>query len=135
MLPFFSCRFLNLCIIKFKFVTQDKFNNFFIFNSFRIYFNQNAQNCVCSCGVSTDIKTLDVNAIRKSDGDSDVIYDSDEEPPSPPRRSSPTLSYRSNRSKEREQNENRPKAKRVRPKGKLFCCMAMNAAKKHRPTP
>ena len=89
---------------------------------------------------------MDVTALRKSEGDqipeddqvsirhSEILYDSDEEPPSLPRRGSTTVSYRSTTSNERH-NESRSKVKRFRPKGRLFCCMAMNVAKKHRPTP
>lgn len=58
-----------------------------------------------------------------------VIYDSDEAPPSPPRRGS--LSYSSSRSREGKKNAN---AKNKRKSG-LFCCMVRNVSKRHLPTP
>ena len=60
-----------------------------------------------------------------------VVYDSDEGPPSIQGPDSPTLSYSSSK-KDNDRSQN---GKRKKQSSGLFCCMAKNVGKKHRPTP
>ena len=92
-----------------------------------MHFNQTPQNCVCSCGASAALKTLDATALNNpfdpetdhadqvSVTHSEVIYDSDEEPANSPRRDSIT-----SKASKKGHNETEPKVKNMIPKGKSF---------------
>ena len=87
--------------------------------------------------MATDTVTLDVTALAEANGDIDsqkslaIIYDSDEEPASLPRRGSVTVSYSSTSGREGKNNGVVAKKR----KSQLFCCMARNISKRHLPTP
>lgn len=80
-------------------------------------------------GLTEAIGGIRENSSRKSD--EPIIYDSDEEPSSLPRRASVSLTYSSTRSREGNQNNDG----RIKRKTGLFCCVARKISKKHLPTP
>ena len=74
--------------------------------------------------IGADWKTLSEKSVP-------VVYDSDEGPSSLQMQDSPTLSYSSSK-KDTDRTHN---GKRKKQSSGLFCCMAKNVGKKHRPTP